>query len=705
MPHPSPTGPGRRPLRAPIRHTVRRRSALAVAGYAGLGLACLALAALSFLFIAQPVDLLRDRVLARLKVGAGGDLVVAGGASLSMVPRPAVSVANITLAAPADGSRPAVAVERLDAELGFLSLLGGEPSISRLVLTRPTIEVRPNSSPNSRPGPRADAPAPAAGAELGPRGAATAPRGEGGARAIDRLARIGLDSVRIVDGRVRYLDASSAPVAEIGSLEADLALGVAGAVQAKGSFLLRGERLAFTGEVPSLPALLREQATRLKLTLAGGPLEATFAGELTIGHEASLDGRLGLTVTSARALAAWLGEPSDALPDPGALRLAAALTLGEGRLSLAELDATVGDTPLAGDLTLETKRARPYLSGALRLAELNVGRLLLRPGPAVAVAAGGVPVQPAGRPQVEKRANGDWSDERIDLKALPLADADLTLSVERVAYKDLATGPSTLRLGLENGFAKVTLDDMQLYGGRAQGVVTLDATNPTPAIGGNLTLEGISVLPLLRDGLGFEWLEGSGGIALALAGRGESVRQVVAGLNGKVAVNVGNGSIRGTDFAKVLRGLEQGRLEALGAAEGDKTQFSEFAATFVVASGVATNQDLRLLSPRLQVAGSGSAALARRSIDYTARVRIVGGVSVPGAVLNVANLEIPLRIEGPWSKPHLSVVGQENLAETVKQIGKNLNSQDVQEAIKGLFGGDGQRTKPSDLIDKLLKKP
>jgi AsmA protein len=606
-------------------------------------------------------------------------------------------VANITLAAPADGSRPAVAVERLDVELGFLSLLGGEPSISRLVLTHPTIELRPNQSPD----PRADAPAPAARAEPGRD--ATAPRGEGEARAIDRLARIGLESVRIVDGRVRYLDASSAPVAEIGSLEADLTLGAAGALQAKGSFLLRGERLAFTGELPSLSVLLREQATQLKLTLAGRPFEATFAGELTIGHEASLDGRLGLTVTSTPALAAWLGEVSDALPDPGALRLAGAVTLGEGRLTLAELDATVGDTPLAGDLTLETKRARPSLSGTLRLAELNVGRLLLRPGPAGAAA--GAPIQTAGRPEGEKRTNGDWGDERIDLKALPLADADLTLSVERVAYKELATGRSTLRFGLENGFAKVTLDDMQLYGGRAQGVVTLDATNPTPAIGGNLTLEGISVLPLLRDGLGFEWLEGSGSIALALAGRGASVREVVAGLNGKVAMNVGNGAIRGGDFAKVLRGLEQGRLEALGAAQGDKTQFSEFAATFLLASGVATNQDLRLLSPRLQVGGSGSAALARRSIDYTARVRIVGGVSVPGAVLNVANLEIPLRIEGPWSKPNLSVAGQENVAETVKQIGKNLNSREVQDAIKGLFGGDGQRTKPSDLIDKLLKKP
>jgi AsmA protein len=510
--------------------------------------------------------------------------------------------------------------------------------------------------------------------------------------------------VRIVDGRVHYLDASSARVGEIG-LDADLALGATGGVKAEGSVLLRGERLAFAGELPSLRALLVEHATQLTLRLAGRPLEANFSGELATGHEVRLDGRLELTAASPRALAGWLGEPTNALPDPGALRLAGALSMAEGRFALSELEAMVGDTALAGTLTLDTQRARPYLSGSLRLAELNIGRLLLRPAAGAGEAAGRAPDGPAGRTSSgERRAHGDWSDERIELDALALADADLTLSVERVAYKELTTGPSTLTLALDNRFAKVTLDAMPLYGGQAQGVVTLDGTNTTPAVGGNLTLEGVSLLPLLRDALGFEWLDGGGSIALTLAGRGQSVRQVISGLNGKVAVNVGDGAILGADLAKVLHGLEQGRFDNLAAAEGDRTQFSEFAATFLVASGVATNRDLRLLSPRLQVGGSGSVSLARRSIDYTARVRIVGGAPAPGAIVSIANLEIPLHIEGPWSKPNLSVVGQENLAETVKQIGKNLNSRDVQDAIKGLFGGDGQRTKPSDLIDKLLKK-
>jgi AsmA protein len=138
---------------------------------------------------------------------------------------------------------------------------------------------------------------------------------------------------------------------------------------------------------------------------------------------------------------------------------------------------------------------------------------------------------------------------------------------------------------------------------------------------------------------------------------------------------------------------------------GDKTQFSDFTATFAVAGGVATNKDLRLISPRVRVAGEGTIDLGRRQIDYTLHPKIIGGIAAPGAVIKVKELEIPVRVEGPWEKPSYSVQGQENIGEALKQIGKNLKSEEVQEAIKGLIDGDKQqRIKPRELLEKLLKK-
>jgi AsmA protein len=142
-------------------------------------------------------------------------------------------------------------------------------------------------------------------------------------------------------------------------------------------------------------------------------------------------------------------------------------------------------------------------------------------------------------------------------------------------------------------------------------------------------------------------------------------------------------------------------------APGEKTPFSELAGTFTIANGVADNQDLRLVSTNLRVTGAGSFNLTARTLDYTVRPKVSMTGGGERAVVNVQNVEIPVRIVGSWDKPNISVAGQEQLIETVKEIGKNLKSKDVEEALKGLLGGgDGQqRVKPRDLLDKLLKKP
>ena len=306
-----------------------------------------------------------------------------------------------------------------------------------------------------------------------------------------------------------------------------------------------------------------------------------------------------------------------------------------------------------------------------------------------------------------KRAGGglDWSDERIDFSPLGLADADLALSVDRLVHKDVKTGPSRLTLKLKDKVADIRLEEMQLYGGRGRGQLRLDGRGEMPTTGANLTLEGVSALPLLKDALGFDWLEGRSTIALALTGQGVSERQMIETLNGKVDMATVDGAIKGIDVGKLLRNLERGRFGELGASAGEKTAFSEFAGTYTIANGVAHNQDLRLVSNSLRATGSGSINLAARTLDYTVTPKIQASASGERAAINLGSLEIPVRIEGPWDKPNFSVKGQEQILEAVKEIGKNIKSKDVEEALKGLFGsGDGQRVKPRDLLEKFLKK-
>jgi AsmA protein len=394
-----------------------------------------------------------------------------------------------------------------------------------------------------------------------------------------------------------------------------------------------------------------------------------------------------------------------------------------GRLSLLELSGTMGEGSLAGSVTVDTGGARPHLAGSLKLSELDLRALFVRPaGTRVsradsaaaktgADAGAAKPSAASSEPPVDSVRSSGWSDDRIDLGLLALADADLTLAVDRLRYKDVVTGPGRLSLALKDKVAKLTLDGLQLYGGHGRGLLTLDGAHPAPAVETDLVLEGVSVLPLLKHALDFDWLEGRSTLVLTLSGQGASERQIIETLNGRVYVTTSNGAILGWDIAKILAGLEQGRLAGFEGGPGDKTEFSEFAGTLAIANGVGLNEDLRLVNPHLRLAGAGKVDLKARQLDYTVRPTVTSSAAGQAALVNLAGIEVPIRISGAWEKPTFApelkgfLKKNEKAAETIKQIGKNLKSQDVKDAIKDLLSGDGEKkVKPRELLEKLLKK-
>lgn len=701
---------------------------LVLAGYAALGLVCLLLGALTFLLVAAPVEPVRDWVVQEVKAATGRDLTIAGATSITIFPRAAVSISNVALSAPPGmGGAPTMTAGALDIEVGLFSLLWGDPVVRRLVLTRPNIELRVDGqgrrswdagqagTARSSPGPSAPSRPPAA--------AGSRPRGTAA------LELVLPSSVRLVDGTVRYVDEPGRKSQEITGLNLDAAVaGSAGAVSAKGSLSWRGETVAFEGALSSLRALLEQQSARAAFKLSGRHVEASYEGTAALGADPVLEGSLGIKAPSMRALMGWLGDPGGA-PHLGAFSLSGPIKIDGGKVSLSNLSASLDDATMSGAITFETKGARPYVSGAIKLAELDLARLLTHaPAPAVAArpapaatAPAPAPAAPSAAPPTSAqpkalpppaptrsagRAAG-WSDDVIDLAPLALADADLTLSVQRLVHKEVKTGPARLAFALKNKIAKFTLEEVQLYGGRGQGLLTLDGSGAMPVVLVDARLDGIAMRPLLEDALQMRWLEGRGTVAVALAGQGASERQVVGGLSGKVVVTAADGAVSGVDVGKILGAIEQGRISDFDFGPAEKTQFSELAATFVIANGVARNNDLRLVSTRLRATGEGTVDLAQRQLDYTVHPRILGAVTAPGAIINIRNIDLPVQIQGPWDNPSFGIKGQEGLVDAVKQIGKSLRSPEVQDLIKGLLGGDEGKPKPKprELLDRLLKKP
>lgn len=706
------------------RHPRRtgRTTWLGVAAYGALGLGCFLLGALAFLIVAPPVDSLRDRIVQEVNRRTGRELTVAGPASMSFFPRPAVTLGDVTLSGPPGMEDQAIlTASGIGAEVRLVSLLTGNPEIQRIVLTRPVLALKVDAQgrrnwdlASFRPEPRRQAQAasperPTIIARAEAQGRGTADRRYSAAAAA--LAKIPLASVRIVDGTVRYEDARTGTTREASAINLDLTLDdPAGALDARGNISWRGEQLAIASTLSPADAAFEGQPGRLTIKLSGRPVEVSFDGRLATTGGLTLEGNVNLKTPSGAALEGWLGKRAFGAAGEEELRLSSAVALANGQLTLSDLSAMAGTNSLSGSLKVDIAPARPFVRGNIHVSEVDFSRLLMRQDapPDNQRAAPSVPAAP--KPQVRgftKRAGetSDWSDEIIDLQTLGVVDADLKLTADRLIHREMKTGPARIALVLKNKVAVLNLEDVSLYQGRGQGVVTLDGTAETATLTSNLRLENVATEPLLGDALGFSWLAGRGSIGLALTGRGVSERQIVQTLNGKIEVTATDGSVRGADVSKILRNIEQGRFLDVSLSPEEKTSFAEFAGTFTISNGIASNQDLRLTSANLKVTGAGTIDLPARTLDYTVRPKVVGSAGGERAVVKLEDLEIPLRIAGSWEKPELELMGKDQIGEALKQIGKSLKSEDVQDAIKGLLGnGEGKRVKPRELLEKLLGK-
>ncbi len=236
------------------RPRVRRRW-LAVLGYGALAFACLGAAAIAFLLVAAPVDLVRDRVIEQVKARTGRDLVVAGPTALSLFPRPAISLSDVSLSAP-EGleAPPTLVVPTLEAELRLWSLLAAQPAVERITLHRPTIELSVDAqgrrswdftgvrSRRSRSLPATDSTQ--AQQPSGEPTSATEPR----QTAIQ--SKFGSGSVRVLDGTIRYRDHGSGSHTEIEALNVTLATdGPDAPLKIDGTLAVRGAKLAIAATV------------------------------------------------------------------------------------------------------------------------------------------------------------------------------------------------------------------------------------------------------------------------------------------------------------------------------------------------------------------------------------------------------------------------------------------------------------------------
>ena len=239
----------------------------------------------------------------------------------------------------------------------------------------------------------------------------------------------------------------------------------------------------------------------------------------------------------------------------------------------------------------------------------------------------------------------------------------------------------------KNGMVNIAPLSAKLYQGSIEGKASINATTSGFAINEKLT--GVDMAPLMKDAADLELVEGKGNIAFDLTTQGNTVSKLKKALNGKAAVNLANGAIKGINLSKLVQGVQSlnmnSKAETLGVDKSEKTSFSEFKASFKIRDGVAHNDDLAVKSTVLRMTGKGDIDIGRSNMNYNAKAIFAKTEQGKTATL-------PVGVSGAFDNLKIKVdygallgdVAKQKIDEKKEDL-RNKARDELKKGLKGLF--------------------
>ena len=404
-------------------------------------------------------------------------------------------------------------------------------------------------------------------------------------------------------------------------------------------FELRG---AFAGlDLENIKLLwLDEQAGSrfeiIDLDISTGRIEPNQPFELTLHLDASASGDLDI-VFDLKSQVGYLIE--------------------QQQLTLSDMTLALNEFTLTGRLQLsDFAKPTPALRFDLAAQNLDVDALLGTPPPSSTSDAGTTQQTPAAADE----------DVKIELPMETLRDLDIDgkLGIAQMKAQNLRMQDVVVTVKAQNGLVELKPLTLNMYGGKVESAVVIDVKSSTPKYAIDETTQALQVGDLLKDYIGEERISGSLDAGINLTTSGEWLSELKRNSNGGLKLAFLDGALNGIN---VRHSIDSARARLRGEKppprEELKTDFSSLTLSGVIRNGVFSSDDLDLQAPLLRAAGRGSADLNTETVDYLVDAKLVGSVrgqqSESGDEL--AGLEIPVRIKGPFAGPKIDVLLDEML--------------------------------------------
>jgi uncharacterized protein involved in outer membrane biogenesis len=332
---------------------------------------------------------------------------------------------------------------------------------------------------------------------------------------------------------------------------------------------------------------------------------------------------------------------------------------------IPSFNAAVGDNNQNGWLELDLTAQKPRLTG-----ELSSDKLDLRPffvADDKKSKGKTKSVQPAVKENKKakartKAANAGAQDakvfsaEPLPLETLSRMDVDLKIRNNQVLFRTMALNDVIVDVLLKNGNLEIKPFKFTIGGGKADVEFALQSQETPASLAATLDIDQLEIGPML-DQLGYQRsMEGNLDADLNLAGSGNSVAALMAGLNGNLRTAMSNGRAASEYLDLLEKYLGSGILRILNPFEEKRKSapVNCFVNNIEIKDGLV---DVKILldTDRTSIFGAGDVNLKTERLDIGIKPTPKKGAMPADISFSFREMSQPFRLGGTLARPSLAI--------------------------------------------------
>jgi AsmA protein len=451
---------------------------------------------------------------------------------------------------------------------------------------------------------------------------------------IEQMMTLGFDLITIKRGTL-HVTAFDGTLETISDIQAEVTGRRKGQIAGRGTFTVRGQRLAFDATLSQSSDKRLPSRWPLKATVKGALVEASFDGYADVGEDLQLVGSADVSTASLRRAGRWFGLPLHPTEGFNATNVKGQLTWARRVLAFEKAKITVDKNEASGRLALNLASDRPLVDATLDFTALNLTPYL----DAARVQFFGFDLSPTS-----------WSTFDLSLPLIRHVDADLRLSARKVSIKGYAFGQGAATITAQGGKLQADITELEMNPGIATAQVTAIMSEAMPRYALRTKLENIESGTAGASWLGSVPLTGRATLTADVTSTGHSPTEVIRRLSGKASLSIAEGGRLALDL-KGLNSVANSSRNA-GWLKLAKSQLGidQLEARALIIDGVAFSDVVQARSGTLGLGAAGRLGLTDGNLELRLTVKQKVPTDRPISAADLLGGDV-VHLRGPWQDP------------------------------------------------------